>query len=83
MGVRIMRLNEKDKVVSVTQVMTEDDEIDEGTATGTEENNENKDGYENDETVRKIEGDETDDIDTIGAEENNENTSDAEENEDN
>jgi len=59
MGVRIMRLNEGDKVVSVTRVMAEDDERD-------EENN------ENDESVRKIEDNETDDMDTIDTEENNE-----------
>jgi len=65
MGVRIMRLNEGDKVVSVTKVMAEDDERN-------EENNENEDRYENDEPVRKIEDNETDDMDTIDAEENNE-----------
>ena len=83
MGVRIMRLNEGDKVVSVTQVMSEEDEIDEGNETETNENNEIENGHKNDEPVQKIEDNETDNIDTIDTEGNNENTPNKEETEDN
>ena len=78
-----MRLNEGDKVVSVTQVMSEDDEIDEENAPGTDENNEIENGHENDESVQKIEDNETDDMNTIETEENNENTTNKEETKDN
>ena len=71
MGVRIMRLNEGDKVVSVTQVMSEDDEIDEGDATGTDENNES-DGRKNDESVQEQRDNETDEGNEAETEENNE-----------
>jgi len=82
MGVRIMRLNKGDKVVSVTQVMSEDDEIDEENTTGTDENNEIENGHKNDESVQKIEDNETDNIDTIDTEEDNENTTNKEVTED-
>jgi DNA gyrase subunit A len=71
MGVRIMRLNEGDKVVSVTQVMSEDDEIDEGDATGTDENNES-DGRKNDESVQEQRDNEPDEGNEVETEENNE-----------
>lgn len=71
MGVRIMRLNEGDKVVSVTQVMSEDDEIDGGNATGTDENNES-DGRKNDESVQEQRDNETDEGNEVETEENNE-----------
>jgi len=57
MGVRIMRLNEGDKVVSVTRVMAEEDE---------EEQN------ENDESVQKQRDNETDEGKEVETEENNE-----------
>ena len=57
MGVRIMRLNEGDKVVSVTRVMAEEDE---------EEQN------ENDESAQKQRDDETDEGKEVETEENNE-----------
>ena len=59
MGVRIMRLNERDKVVSVTQVMSEDDEI---------ENEQNNDG-----TVKEQVDSDTEDENTTNAEENEDN----------
>ncbi len=71
MGVRIMRLNEGDKVVSVTQVMSEDDEIDGRNATGTDENNES-DGRKNDEPVQEQRDNETDEGNEVETEETNE-----------
>jgi DNA gyrase subunit A len=63
MGVRIMRLNEGDKVVSVTRVMAEDDETDEENEIETEENNETENGNEQD-IEEKIETEDGDKIDT-------------------
>jgi len=72
MGVRIMRLNEGDKVVSVTQVMSEEDEIDGRNATGTDENNES-DGRKNDESVQEQGDSNTEDENTTTAEETEDN----------
>ncbi len=72
MGVRIMRLNKGDKVVSVTQVMSEDDEIDEENAIVTDGTNES-DGVKNDESVQNQEGNDTEDENTTNAEETKDN----------
>jgi len=57
MGVRIMRLNEGDKVVSITRVMTEDEENEKGT----DENNEIVDDHKKDESLQEQEVNDTED----------------------